>query len=155
MVNIGDNAPNFKAIALIDNNEKKISLSDFKGKKTALYFYPKDLTPGCTIQAENLRDNYKELTKKGIVVIGVSKDPIKSHIKFSEKKELPFILISDENLEINKAYGVWQKKKFMGREYMGTARTTFLIDEKGKIVNIVDKPVVKEHSKEIIDGFNL
>ena len=154
MVKVNDNAPNFKARSLVNGEEKEISLNDFKGKKIALYFYPKDLTPGCTIQAENIRDNYKELEKKGIIVIGVSKDPIKSHINFAQKKELPFILVSDEDTSINELYGVWQLKKFMGREFMGTVRTTFLIDKNGKIVNIIDKPKVKEHSKEILEGFN-
>ena len=154
MVKVNDNAPNFKARSLVNGEEKEISLNDFKGKKIALYFYPKDLTPGCTIQAENIRDNYKELEKKGIIVIGVSKDPIKSHINFAQKKELPFILVSDEDTSINELYGVWQLKKFMGWEFMGTVRTTFLIDKNGKIVNIIDKPKVKEHSKEILEGFN-
>ena len=153
MIKIGDKAPNFKGKALVENNEKEISLSDFKGSKVALYFYPKDMTPGCTIQAKNLRDNYKELTSKGIVIIGVSKDDIKSHSKFSEKKELPFILISDEDTKISSDYGVWGMKKFMGKEYMGISRNTFLIDEKGNIVSIIDKPKVAQHAKEIIESF--
>ncbi len=153
MVKINDKAPDFKAIALIDSEEKEISLKDFKGKKLALYFYPKDLTPGCTTQACNIRDNYSSLVSHAITVIGVSKDPIKSHIKFVSQKELPFMLISDEDLKINKAYGVWVEKSMYGRKYMGTDRKTFLINEDGIIVNIIDKPNVGEHSKEIIDGF--
>lgn len=152
-MNTNDKAPQFKAQALVDGQEKTITLNDFKGKKVALYFYPKDLTPGCTTQACNLRDNYTTLTKQNIVVIGVSKDPIKSHIKFAQTKELPFILISDEDLTINKAYGVWQLKKFMGREFMGTVRTTFLIDEKGIITSIIEKPAVGDHANEILKGF--
>lgn len=153
MVKVGDKAPNFKAMALVDSKEKEISLSDFKGKKVALYFYPKDLTPGCTTQACNLRDNYSDFKKSGIVVIGVSKDSIKLHKSFVEKKELPFILISDEDLNVNQLYGVWIEKSLYGRKYMGTARQTFLIDESGKIVNIIEKPKVSEHSIEILNGF--
>jgi peroxiredoxin Q/BCP len=152
---INDKAPNFTAKALIKGKEKEIKLTDFKGKKIVIYFYPKDLTPGCTVQACNLRDNYSELEKNNITIIGVSKDSIKSHSNFITKKELPFILVSDENLEINKAYGVWEKKKFMGKEYMGTKRKTFLIDENLKIGNIINKPNVKNHTQEILEGFNI
>lgn len=153
MVKVGDKAPNFKAKALVDSEEKEISLSDFKGKKVALYFYPKDLTPGCTTQACNLRDNFSDLKKAGITVIGVSKDSMKLHKSFVEKKELPFILISDEDLKVNQLYGVWVEKSLYGRKYMGTLRQTFLIDESGKVVNIIEKPKVGDHSKEIIEGF--
>lgn len=153
MVTIGEKAPEFKAQALIDGVEKEVSLKDFKGKKIALYFYPKDLTPGCTTQAENLRDNYDELQKQGIEVLGVSKDSLTSHKNFSQKKELPFPLISDEDLQINNAYGVWQEKKFMGKTFMGTMRTTFLIDEDGIIKQIITKPNVKEHTQEVLKGF--
>lgn len=154
MVKIGDMAPDFKAQALVEGEEKTFSLKDLKGKKAAIYFYPKDLTPGCTTQACNLRDNYSELKKNNIEIIGISKDSIKSHIKFQEKKELPFILVSDEDKVINEAFEVWQKKKFMGREFMGTLRQTFLIDETGKIVNIIEKPKVGDHAKEILDAFS-
>ncbi len=153
MVNVGEKAPDFKAKAIINGVEQTISLKDYLGKKVALYFYPKDMTPGCTTQAENLRDNFKELENKGIVVLGVSKDPILSHKNFSQKKELPFALISDEDLEINNAYGVWQEKQFMGKTFMGTQRTTFLIDEEGNIFHIITKPKVKEHTQEILEGF--
>jgi peroxiredoxin Q/BCP len=153
MVKTNDKAPDFKAKALVNNEEKEISLSDFKGKKIAMYFYPKDLTPGCTTQACNLRDNYSNLEKEGIVVIGVSKDSIKSHIKFANEKELPFILVSDEDLKVNNLYGVWVEKSMYGRKYMGTNRNTFLIDEDFKIVDIIEKPKVGEHSKEILEGF--
>jgi len=155
MMKIGTKIKDFKTKALINGIEKEIKISDFKGKKLAIYFYPKDLTPGCTTQAENLRDNFKLIEKNGIVIIGISKDSIKSHINFKEKKELPFILISDENLELNKLFGVWQLKKFMGKEYMGTIRTTFLIDENQKIINIIKKPKVKDHANEILAEFNL
>lgn len=153
MVKIGNNAPKFKANVLVDGIEKEISLDDFRGSKVALYFYPKDLTPGCTVQAENLRDNFKNLEKQEIIVIGVSIDPIKSHEKFVEKKELPFILLSDVDKKVVNDYGVWIEKSMYGRKYMGTARKTFLIDEKGVIVNIIEKPVVKDHANEILKGF--
>lgn len=155
MVILNDNAIDFKANFLIDGEEKEMNLSFFKGKKIVLYFYPKDLTPGCTMQAENLRDNFDELTKQGIVVVGVSKDPIKLHQRFVEKKELPFALVSDEDLKVNELYGVWQLKKFMGKEYMGTVRTTFLIDENFKVVNIINKVKTKEHTSQILEGFGL
>lgn len=154
MVKIGDMAPDFKADALVNGVEGLVKLSDYRGKKVALYFYPKDLTPGCTTQAENLRDNIRELEKEGIVVMGVSVDPIKSHIKFAEKKELPFVLISDTDKEVVEKYGVWVEKSMYGRKYMGTARMTFLISEKGKIVDIIDKPKVSDHAKEIIERFS-
>lgn len=154
MIKINEKAPNFKAKALMNGKEKEISLSDFKGKKVTMYFYPKDMTPGCTTQAENLRDNFNEFEEKGIVIMGISVDPISSHIKFAEKKELPFILVSDENKKIVENYGVWVEKNMYGRKYMGTKRTTFLIDEDGKIAHIIEKPKVKEHSKEILKIFD-
>lgn len=150
MVEVNDIAPDFKAQALVGGEEKEISLSDFKGKKVVLYFYPKDLTPGCTVQAENLRDNISEFEKLGVTVIGVSIDPIESHKKFAEKKELPFILLSDVDKKIVESYGVWVEKNMYGKKYMGTARTTFIIDEEGKISHIIKKPKVKEHSEEIL-----
>jgi peroxiredoxin Q/BCP len=143
----GDKAPSFTAI---DQNGQTISLKDFKGKKVVLYFYPKDDTPGCTAQACNLRDNYSELIKKGIQVIGVSTDSVKSHKKFEQKYELPFPLVADEDKKIVDSYHVWGQKKFMGREYMGTNRTTFLIDEEGIIKKIIDKPDTKNHTEEIL-----
>ena len=155
MVIINEKAPEFKASALVDGNEKQISLKDFKGKKIALYFYPKDMTPGCTTQACNLRDNYSDLKKQGIVILGISIDSINSHTNFIQKKELPFILVSDENKEIVNKYNVWIEKSMYGRKYMGTARKTFLIDENQKIVNIIEKPTVSDHAKEILDGFKL
>lgn len=153
MVKIGEKAKDFETNALVNGEEKRIKLSDFKGKKVALYFYPKDLTPGCTIQACNLRDNIKELENEGIIVMGVSIDSIKKHISFAEKKELPFILVSDEDKKIVESYGVWVEKSMYGRKYMGTARKTFLIDEGGVVVNIIEKPVVKNHAEEVIKGF--
>ena len=155
MVQKRDKAPDFTAQALVNGEEEKCSLKDFLGRKVALYFYPKDLTPGCTTQACNLRDQYGELEKNNIVVMGVSKDSLDSHKKFQQKKELPFILIADEDLSINKAYGVWQEKSFMGKKFMGTVRTTFLIDEKGIIVNKIEKPKVGDHANEVLKGFGL
>ena len=143
----GDKAPAFTGI---DQDGKKVSLSTFKGKKVVLYFYPKDLTSTCTVQACNLRDNYKSLTKKGFVVIGVSPDSVELHQKFIGKHELPFILIADTEQEILKKYGVWGEKSMYGRKYMGVIRTTFVIDEKGKIAKVFLKPKSAEHSQEIL-----
>jgi peroxiredoxin Q/BCP len=143
----GSKAPAFKGV---DQNGQAISLADFKGKKVILYFYPKDDTPGCTAQACNLRDNYKALLKKGFQVIGVSTDDVKSHKKFETKYELPFPLVSDADKTIVNKYNLWGEKKFMGRTYMGTSRTTFLIDEAGKIVKIINKPDTANHTEEVL-----
>lgn len=147
---IGDVAPIFSGQ---DQNEQTISLDNYKGKKIVLYFYPKDDTPGCTAQACNLRDNYEDLLKSGIQVVGVSADSIRSHVKFTEKYHLPFPLIADENKEIIQQYGVWGEKKFMGKVYDGIHRTTFLINEEGIIVGIIDKPNTKNHTEEILTIF--
>src|SRR5688500_6517702 len=133
----GSKAPNFKGV---DQNGTPISLADYKGKKVVLYFYPKDDTPTCTVQACNLRDNQSLLLEKGFHVIGVSIDPVTKHKKFESKYGLPFPLVADEDHKIAEQYGVWGEKKFMGRVFDGTHRTTFLIDEKGKIKKIIDKP---------------
>jgi peroxiredoxin Q/BCP len=143
----GDKAPAFTAM---DQNEKKISLSDFKGKKVVLYFYPEDDTPTCTVQACNLRDNYALLKKDGFEVLGVSPDEPKKHKKFEIKYSLPFTLIADPSHTIIDTYGVWGMKKLYGREYMGLHRTTFLIDEKGIIKKIFERPKNKQHAEEII-----
>ena len=143
----GSKAPIFKAV---DQDGKAISLADYKGKKVILYFYPKDDTPTCIDQACNLRDNYSALIKKGYQVIGVSTDSVKSHKKFEEKFKLPFPLVSDEDKKIVDKYNLWGEKKIMGHTYMGTTRTTFLIDEAGKIVKIIDKPTSKNHTEEIL-----
>lgn len=147
---IGDVAPIFSGQ---DQNEQTISLDNYKGKKIVLYFYPKDDTPGCTAQACNLRDNHEDLLKSGIQVVGVSADSIRSHVKFTEKYHLPFPLIADENKEIIQQYGVWGEKKFMGKVYDGIHRTTFLINEEGIIVGIIDKPNTKNHTEEILTIF--
>ena len=146
-LNIGDKAPEINAV---DQNGNQITLDQYKGKKVVLYFYPKDMTPGCTAQSCNLSDNYTLLQKNGYDVIGVSCDSIKRHQKFIEKHSLSFNLISDEDQKVVNDYGVWQLKKFMGREYMGIVRTTFLIDENGKIENIIEKVNTKDHTSQII-----
>lgn len=140
-------APDF---SLPDQDGTVHTLSMYKGKKVLLYFYPKDDTPGCTTEACQFRDDYKTLTKLGLVILGVSADSVKSHKKFALKFNLPFPLLSDEDKTVCELYGVWNKKKFMGREYMGILRTSFLIDEKGMIEKIYEDVKVKEHKDEVI-----
>ena len=144
---VGDKAPDFTAN---DQDGKKISLSDYKGKKVVLYFYPKDQTPGCTEEACNLRDNISDLTKAGYVVLGVSSDNEASHKEFQQKYSLPFSLVADNDKSINQNYGVWVEKERDGKKFMGTARTTFIIDEKGFITNIIDKVDTKSHAGQIL-----
>lgn len=143
----GQKAPQFEA-----KNEKGelIKLSDYVGKKVVLYFYPKDATPGCTAQACDLRDNYESLLKAGYVVLGVSSDDEKSHKKFIEKQSLPFPLLADTDLKVHEAYGTWVEKSMYGRQYMGTARTTFVIDEQGIITEIISKVDTKNHTAQIL-----
>lgn len=143
----GQKAPQFEA-----KNEKGelVKLSDYLGKKVVLYFYPKDATPGCTAQACDLRDNYDALLKAGYVVLGVSSDDEKSHKKFIEKQSLPFPLLADTDLKVHEAYGTWVEKSMYGRKYMGTARTTFVIDEKGVIAEIIEKVDTKNHTAQIL-----
>lgn len=137
-----------------DQNGKKISLSEYKGKKLILFFYPEDDTPTCTVQACNLRDNYGLLKKEGFEVIGISPDDERKHKKFEAKFGLPFTLIADESHAIINRYGVWGEKKLYGREYMGLHRTTFVIDEKGIIRKIFIRPKNKQHAEEIIKAWN-
>jgi peroxiredoxin Q/BCP len=146
----GSKAPAFTGF---DQNGNKVSLKDFLGKRVVLYFYPHDNTPGCTNQACNLRDNYTQLLNEGFEVIGISTDNIKSHKKFEQKFELPFTLIADEDQKIVAKYGVWGEKKFMGRSFIGTYRTTFLIDEKGKIKRIIKKPDTKDQAQQALDAW--
>lgn len=146
MITTGTNAPDF---SLQDQNGETHTIAQYKGKKVLLYFYPKDDTPGCTTEACNFRDNYKELVQAGLVVLGVSKDSVKSHKKFAEKYELPFPLLSDEDTSVCQAYGVWKLKKFMGREYVGIDRMSFLIDEEGKILKVYEEVKPKEHVSEV------
>lgn len=143
----GEKAPLFSGL---DQNGSKVNLTDFKGKKLVLYFYPKDNTPGCTAQACNLRDNETILAEKGIAVVGVSADSVISHSKFSEKYSLNFPIIADTDKVILNQYGVWGEKKFMGKTYDGIHRTTFIIDEEQKIVAIINKPNTKNHTEEIL-----
>ncbi|MEE4260884.1 MAG: thioredoxin-dependent thiol peroxidase [Bacteroidales bacterium] len=144
----GDAAPDFTGL---NQDGEKIQLSDFKGKKLILYFYPKDNTPGCTSEACDLRDNYDMWLAKGYQVVGVSPDSQKSHQKFIEKYTLPFPLIADEDKTIIKAYGAWGPKKLYGREYEGLLRTTFVIDEKGKIEQVFTKVKTKDHTNQILE----
>lgn len=141
-------APSFKGIT---QNEKQISLEDFKGKKLILYFYPKDNTSGCTAEACNLAENYEILKEKGYEVIGISPDSITSHQKFAKKNNLPFQLIADEEKSILQQYGVWGEKKMYGKTYMGVKRTTFIIDKNGNIERIIDKVDTKNHTKQILN----
>ena len=145
---IGDKAPAFSGI---DQNKKKISLKDLKGKKVILYFYPKDDTPGCTAESCNLRDNWSLLKKKGFEIVGVSADDAKSHKKFADKYDLNFTLIADTVKKVIEAYGVWGEKSMYGKKYMGIIRTTFVINEKGKIEKIFDKVDTKNHSEQILE----
>lgn len=143
----GMKAPAFTGI---DQQGNKVSLSDYKGKKLALYFYPQDDTPTCTIQACNLRDNFAMLRRHGVEVLGVSPDDADSHEKFRKKFDLPFPLLADPKHQILTKYGVWGEKQMFGNKYMGVHRTTFLIDEKGIIIRIFLRPKNKEHAGEII-----
>lgn len=144
---IGDRAPDFSGI---NQDEKTLSLADYKGSKLVLYFYPKDSTPGCTAQACNLSDNYDALLAKGYKVLGVSPDSVKRHQNFIAKYNLPFDLLVDAELETIKAYGIWGLKKFMGREYDGVHRTTFIIDKNGVIEDIITKVKTKHHAEQIL-----
>ena len=148
----GDKAPAFTGK---DQNGNTVSLKDFKGKKLVLYFYPQDDTPTCTVQACNLRDNYKALEEAGITIIGVSPDDEKKHKKFEEKFSLPFPLIADTEHKMIDKYGVWGEKQLYGRTYMGLHRTTFLIDEKGKIEAVIARPKNKDHAAEILKTWGL
>ena len=147
MLKKGDRAPDFTGK---DQDGKEIKLSDFKGKKLVLYFYPKDNTPGCTAEACDLRDNYNRFESMGYKVLGVSKDNEKSHKSFIEKFNLPFPLISDTETTILNAYDAWGRKKFMGKEYDGILRKTYVIDENAVILDIIEKVDTKAHSKQII-----
>ncbi len=145
---VGDKAPDFTGV-----NEKgeTISLADYKGKKLILFFYPKDNTPGCTAAACDLRDNYAELQKQGFELLGVSPDSPKKHAKFIEKFEFPFPLLADEDKTVLNAFDAWGLKKFMGREYDGVLRSTYIIDEKGVISHVIEKVKTKTHASQIMD----
>ncbi|MBX3298216.1 MAG: thioredoxin-dependent thiol peroxidase [Acidobacteria bacterium] len=150
MLKEGDKAPAFSSK---DQNGNTVKLSDFKGTRVVLYFYPKDDTPGCTKEACSFRDADDVFRQKGIKVLGVSTDDERSHQKFINKFQLPFDLLADTDKKIVEAYGVWGEKSMYGKKYMGTIRKTFLIDEKGKIVKIFDKVNVSEHAGEVLEAF--
>ena len=145
---IGDKAPGF---TVNDENGKSVSLSDFVGKRVVIYFYPKDNTPGCTMQACNIRDNYSVIKEKGIVILGVSADTEEKHQKFIEKFDLPFPLLADVEHKLLNLFGVWGEKKFMGKTYDGIHRTTFVMDKEHTIIGIIEKPKTKDHTREILE----
>jgi peroxiredoxin Q/BCP len=150
MLKEGDDAPDFNAR---DQNRAQVKLADFRGQKVVLYFYPKDDTPGCTKEACSLRDNFAEFEKQGVKIFGVSTDDEKSHQKFIAKYALPFTLLADTDHSVAEAYDSYGEKTFMGKNYMGVLRRTFLIDEQGMIVKIFDKVKVDEHAAEILEAF--
>lgn len=147
----GDKAPEF---TLPDQEGKEHSLSDYKAKWVLVYFYPKDNTPGCTIEACSMRDSIEDIRRGKAEVLGISVDSVKSHANFAGKYKLPFPILSDSEKEVVKKYGVWGKKKFMGREYTGISRTSFLIDPKGKIAKIYEKVKPLGHAKEVLEDLN-
>ncbi|MEK6301518.1 MAG: thioredoxin-dependent thiol peroxidase [Acidobacteriota bacterium] len=149
MLSVGEKAPQF---ALNDTDGNKIKLSDFKGKKVVLYFYPKDLTPGCTVEACAFRDDIGAFKKLGAVVLGVSADTEKTHQKFTAKHDLNFPLLADVDHAVSEAYGAWQEKSMYGRKYWGIARITYIIDEKGKVAKAYEKVKVATHSEEVIEA---
>ncbi|SFS32564.1 thioredoxin-dependent thiol peroxidase [Lutibacter maritimus] len=146
---VGDKAPNFEAL---DQNGNTVKLADYKGKKLVLFFYPKASTPGCTMEACNLRDNYHSFLAKGYDVLGVSADAAKQQQNFIAKNELPFPLLADEDKKVINAFGVWGPKKFMGREFDGIHRVTFIIDEQGIIEEVISKVKTKEHASQILSN---
>ena len=150
MLSEGDTVPKFE---INDSEGNKVKSSDFKGKKYAIYFYPKDFTPGCTTEADEFSKNYKKFQKEGIEIIGISPDDVESHKKFCEKMGIKYPLLADTEKKVSNMFGVWGKKKFMGREYMGVMRSTFLVNEKGKIFKIYPKVKPAGHSKEVLEEF--
>ncbi|TBR10631.1 MAG: thioredoxin-dependent thiol peroxidase [Candidatus Nitrosotenuis sp.] len=147
MITEGDQEPKFE---LSDANGKIVKSSDFKGKKHVIYFYPKDFTPGCTIQADEFSKEYKKFQKHGIEIIGISTDDVESHKKFVDKMGIPYVLLSDTEKDVSKKFGVWGKKQFMGKEYMGIQRSTFLVDEKGKVFKVYPSVKPKGHADEVL-----
>jgi peroxiredoxin Q/BCP len=148
-ISAGDVAPDF---ALPDDTGKVRTLSEFQGKTVLIYFYPKDDTPGCTTEACNFRDDYSAYEKAGVVILGISPDTVKSHVKFKSKYELPFPLLADSDHQVCEAYGVWGLKKFMGREYMGVLRTTFLIGSDGNVKDVFENVKPAEHSTQVLES---
>ncbi|TSA16588.1 MAG: thioredoxin-dependent thiol peroxidase [Nitrosopumilales archaeon] len=150
MLATGDDVPDF---SLKDANGKLIKKSDLKGKKCVVYFYPKDFTPGCTTEAAEFSQDYKKFKNAGIEILGISPDDEESHKKFGEKMKVSFILLSDTEKDVAKKFGVWGKKQFMGREYMGVNRSTFLVNEKGKIFRVFEKVKPAGHAQEVLEAF--
>ena len=150
MISEGESVPKFE---LEDSDGNKIKSTDLKGKKHVIYFYPKDFTPGCTTEADEFSKDYNKFKKSGIEIVGISPDDVNSHKKFCEKMGIKYVLLADTNKEVSKKFGVWGKKKFMGREYMGVMRSTFLVDEKGKIFKVFPKVKPAGHSKEVLESF--
>ena len=150
MIKEDDPVPKFE---LSDANGKTIKSSDFKGKKYVVYFYPKDFTPGCTTEADEFSRDYKKFQNENIEIIGISKDDVESHKKFCEKMKIPYLLLSDTDAEVAKKFGVWGKKEFMGREYMGVTRSTFLVNEKGTVFKVFPKVRPAGHSNEVLEAF--
>ena len=148
MLKEGDVAPDFTLQA---DDGAEVTLSELKGRKVVLYFYPKDDTPGCTRQACDIRDRWSEFEEKGAVVLGVSPDPVRSHVKFRDKYELPFRLLADTDHSVAEAYGVWKEKSFMGKKYMGNERTTFVIGEDGRILRILPTVKPAEHAEQVLE----
>lgn len=151
MLSEGDPVPDF---SLRDSEGKLVKKADLKGKKYVVYFYPKDFTPGCTTEAAEFARDYKKFKDAGIEILGISPDDEESHKKFGEKMKVPFILLADTEKDAAKKFGVWGKKQFMGREYMGVNRTTFLIDEKGKVLKVFEKVKPAGHSQEVLEAFS-
>lgn len=150
MIKEGDSVPKF---VVNDSNGEKVNSSDFKGKKHVFYFYPKDFTPGCTIEADEFSKDYKKFQKEEIQIIGISPDDIDSHKKFCDKMNIQYTLLADVDKKVSKAFGVWSLKKFMGREYMGVMRSTFLVNQKGVIFKIYPKVKPAGHSKQVLEDF--
>ena len=151
-LSVGDTAPDFTSV---NQDGKTLSLADYKGSKFVIYFYPRDMTPGCTSQACNLTENFDDLSAHGIKILGVSPDTPEKHLKFIAKYNIAFDLLADEDKSVHNAFGVWGEKKFMGKIFDGTHRTTFLVDENLKIVDIIAKPNVKDHANEVLSGFGI
>ena len=150
MLTEGDDVPDF---SLKDANGKLVRKSDLRGKRYVVYFYPKDFTPGCTTEAAEFSQDYKKFKNAGIEILGISPDDEESHKKFGEKMKVPFILLSDIDTEVAKKFGVWGKKQFMGREYMGVNRSTFLVNEEGKIFKVFEKVKPAGHAQEVLEAF--
>jgi len=150
MITEGDPVPKFE---LDDSDGNRVKSTDFKGKKHVIYFYPRDFTPGCTTEADEFSRDYKKFKKSGIDVLGISPDDVDSHKKFCKKMGIPYTLLADIDKEVSKKFGVWGKKKFMGREYMGIVRSTFLVNEKGKIFKAYPKVRAAGHAKQVLEDF--